>query len=162
MNELSIKEIVQKVNEGRADNQVIAARKLLSGEIALYTEDTKARTGLKENTTWAKALSSQAQVKTRTYEVLLKSWVVEETGGEERLARELEEENKRAIPLLRIVHLRWLKRNPAKDTYGHIVAELDCPETANQVIHRGLVHNMELKSAVRFDRTMQIQQCYKC
>jgi len=162
VNELSIKEIVQKVNEGRVDNQVIAARKLLSGEIALYTEDTKARTGLKENTTWAKALSSQAQVKTRTYEVLLKSWVVEETGREERLARELEEENKRAIPLLRIVHLRWLKRNPAKDTYGHIVAELDCPETANQVIHRGLVHNMELKSAVRFDRTMQIQQCYKC
>jgi hypothetical protein len=106
VNELSIKEIVQKVNEGRVDNQVIAARKLPSGEIALYTEDTKARTGLKENTTWAKALSSQAQVKTRTYEVLLKSWVVEETGGEERLARELEEENKKAIPSLRIVHLR--------------------------------------------------------
>ena len=162
VNELSTKEIVQKVNEGRVDNQVIAARKLPSGEIALYTEDKEARTGLKENTTWAKALSSEAQVKTRTYEVLLKSWVVEETGGEERLAKELEEENKRAIPSLRIVHLRWLKKNPAKGTYGHIVAELDCPETANQVLHRGLVHNMELKSAVRFDRTMQIQQCYKC
>jgi len=57
VNELSIKEIVQKVNEGRVDNQMIAARKLLSEEIALYTEDTKACTGLKENITWAKALS---------------------------------------------------------------------------------------------------------
>jgi len=51
VNELSIKEIVQKINKGRVDNQVIAARKLLSREIALYTEDTKACTGLKENTT---------------------------------------------------------------------------------------------------------------
>jgi len=140
---------------------VIAARKLLLEEIALYIENTKAYIGLEENTTWAKALSSQAQVKTRTYEVLLKSWVVEETRGEERLARELEEENKRTIPLLRIVHLRWLKRNPAKDTYRYIVAELDCLETVSQVIYRVLIHNIELKSAVRFDRIMQIQQCYK-
>ena len=73
MNELSIKKIVKKVNKRRIDNQVIAARKLLLKKIALYTEDIKACTGLKENTTWAKALSSQAQIKTRTYEVLLKS-----------------------------------------------------------------------------------------
>jgi len=76
---------------------------------------------------------------------------VKETGGEERLVKKLEEENKRIIPLLRIIHLRWLKRNPVKDTYEHIVAKLDCLETVNQVIYRGLVHNIELKSAVRFD-----------
>ena len=107
-------------------------------------------------------LSSQAQVKAKTYEVLLKSWVGEEIEGEDELARELEEENKKAIPLLKIIHLRWLNKNQTKGTFGHVVIELDCPETANQVIHRGLVHNMELKSAVRFDRTMQIQQCHKC
>ena len=82
--------------------------------------------------------------------------MVDEVGGEERLARELEEENKRAIPTLKIVHLRWLKKDPTKDTYGHIIAELDCLETANQVLYRGLVHNIELKSAVRFDHTIQI------
>ena len=162
VNELSAKEIVQKVNEGRINNQVIAARKLPSGEIALYTEDKEARTRLKTNTTWAKVLSSQAQVKAKTYEVLLKSWVGEEIEGEDELARELEEENKKAIPLLKIIHLRWLNKNQTKGTFGHVVIELDCPETANQVIHRGLVHNMELKSAVRFDRAMQIQQCHKC
>jgi hypothetical protein len=57
VNKLSIKEIVQKVNKGRIDNQVIVVRKLLLREIALYIEDTKAYTRLKENTTWAKALS---------------------------------------------------------------------------------------------------------
>ena len=56
-------------------------------------------------------LSSQAQVKVKTYEVLLKSWVGEEIEGEDELARELEEENKRAIPTLKILHLRWLKKN---------------------------------------------------
>ena len=51
VNKLLIKEIVQKVNERRVDNKVIAARKLPSGEIALYTEDKEACMGLKENTT---------------------------------------------------------------------------------------------------------------
>ena len=81
----------------------------------------------------------------------------EEIEGEDELARELEKENKKAIPLLKIIHLRWLNKNQTKGTFGHVVIELDCPETANQVIYRGLVHNIELKSAVRFDRTMQIQ-----
>ena len=107
-------------------------------------------------------LSSQAQVKAKTYEVLLKSWVREEIEGEDELARELEKKNKRAIPILKILHLRWLKKNQTKDIYEHVVIELDCLETVNQVIYRGLVHNMELKTAVRFDRTIQIQQCHKC
>ena len=51
VNELSVKEIVQKVNKGRIDNQVIAARKLLSGEIVLYIKDKEAYTRLKANTT---------------------------------------------------------------------------------------------------------------
>ena len=102
-------------------------------------------------------LSSQAQVKAKTYEVLLKSWVREEIKGEDELAKELEKENKKAILLLKIIYLRWLNKNQTKGTFGNIVIELDCPETVNQVIYRRLVHNMELKSAVRFDRTMQIQ-----
>ena len=102
-------------------------------------------------------LSSQAQVKAKTYKVLLKSWVRKEIEEEDELARELEEENKKAISLLKIIYLRWLNKNQTKGIFGHVVIELDCPETANQVIYRGLVHNMKLKSAVRFDRTMQIQ-----
>jgi len=50
VNKLSVKEIVQKVNKGRIDNQVIAARKLLLGEIVLYIEDKEACTRLKANT----------------------------------------------------------------------------------------------------------------
>ena len=106
-------------------------------------------------------LSSQAQVKAKTYKVLLKSWVEEEIEGEDELIRELEKENKRVIPILKILHLRWLKKNQTKDTYEHVVIELDCPETVNQVIHRGLIHNIELKSAIRFDRMIQIQQYHK-
>ena len=101
-------------------------------------------------------LSLQAQVKAKTYKVLLKLWVGKEIEGEDELTRELEEENKRAIPTLKILYLRWLKKNQTKDMYRYVVIELDCLETANQVIHRGLVHNIELKSALRFDRTIQI------
>jgi len=48
--ELLVKEIVQKVNERRIDNQVIVARKLLLEEIILYIEDKEARIRLKANT----------------------------------------------------------------------------------------------------------------
>jgi len=107
-------------------------------------------------------LSSQAQVKAKTYKVLLKLWVEEEIEGEDELIRELEEENKRVIPILKILHLRWLKKNQMKDMYRHMMIKLDYLETANQVIYRRLVHNIELKSAIRFDYIMQIQQCHKC
>jgi len=88
--------------------------------------------------------------------------VREEIEGEDELARELEEENKKAILLLKIIYLRWLNKNQTKDTFGHVVIELDCLETANQVIYRELVHNIKLESAVRFDPTIQIQQYHKC
>jgi hypothetical protein len=56
---------------------------------------------------------------------------VEKMREEERLIRELEKENKRAIPLLRIIYLRWLKRNLVKDIYKHIITELNYLEIAN-------------------------------
>ena len=73
VNELSVKEIVQKINKERINNQVIAARKLLLEEIILYIENKEACTRLKANTIQVKVLSSQAQVKAKTYKVLLKS-----------------------------------------------------------------------------------------
>jgi hypothetical protein len=51
VNKLLAKEIIQKVNKGRINNQVIAARKLLSREIALYIENKEAHIRLKINTT---------------------------------------------------------------------------------------------------------------
>ena len=81
----------------------------------------------------------------------------EKIEGEDELARKLKEENKKVILLLKIIYLRWLNKNQTKGIFRHVVIELDCLETANQVIHRRLVHNMKLKSAVRFDRTIQIQ-----
>jgi hypothetical protein len=57
--------------------------------------------------------------------------VGEEIEGEDELTRELEEENKKAIPSLKIIHLRWLHKNQIKGTFGYIVIELDYLETAN-------------------------------
>jgi hypothetical protein len=51
VNELLTKKIIQKVNKGRINNQIIAARKLLLGEIVLYIEDKEACIRLKINTT---------------------------------------------------------------------------------------------------------------
>ena len=88
--------------------------------------------------------------------------IVRDEGEEKDIAKALETENVRLIPGLRIVRLKWLKRNRAKGDYSHMIIELPCPEIANRAIQQGLVHNMKLKSVARFDRTMRIKQCYKC
>jgi hypothetical protein len=65
------------------------------------------------------------------YKVLLKLWVGEEIEGENELIRELEEENKKAISLLKIIHLIWLNKNQMKGMFRHIMIELGCLEIAN-------------------------------
>jgi hypothetical protein len=72
----------------------------------------------------------------------------EEIKGEDELIRELEEKNKKAILSLKIIHLRWLNKNQMKGMFGYIVIELDYLETANQIIYKGLVYNIELKLVV--------------
>jgi hypothetical protein len=57
--------------------------------------------------------------------------VGEEIEGEDELIRELEEENKKAILLLKIIHLRWLYKNQIKGTFRYIVIKLSCLEIAN-------------------------------
>jgi hypothetical protein len=74
--------------------------------------------------------------------------VGEEIKGEDKLIKELEEENKKVILALKIIHLRWLNKNQMKDTFRYIVIKLGCLETVNQVIYKELVHNIELKSVV--------------
>jgi hypothetical protein len=74
--------------------------------------------------------------------------VGEEIKREDELVKELEEENKKVILLLKIIHLRWLNKNQIKGIFGYIVIELGCLEIVNQVIYKGLVYNIELKLVV--------------
>jgi hypothetical protein len=51
VNKLLAKEIIQKINKGKINNQVIVIRKLLLGEIALYIKNKEAYIRLKINIT---------------------------------------------------------------------------------------------------------------
>jgi hypothetical protein len=57
--------------------------------------------------------------------------VREEIKGEDKLIKELEEENKKVILALKIIHLRWLKKNQIKDMFKYIVIKLSYLEIAN-------------------------------
>jgi hypothetical protein len=168
VNNLPLKEIIKKINQGNEGThpaqQILAAKRLPQGEIALYTEKAEVRTMLQGDQIWAKAISPLAQVKGRTYEVLVKRVRREGTGeGEENvLARSLESQNKRIHPGLKIVRLRWLRGLKEGTTISTAVLEVASLEGANGVLSKGLVQDMELKSAERFDRTLRITQCFKC
>jgi hypothetical protein len=81
-----------------------------------------------------KSLSLKAQVKTRTYEVLLKTITVRAEREKKDLVKTLKIKNIRKILGLRIVRLKWLKRNPVISDVNYIVIKLHCLKIANRVI----------------------------
>jgi hypothetical protein len=99
-----------------------------------------------------KSLSLKIEIKTRTYDILLKAITVRAKRKEKDLTRVLEIENIRRILGLRIIRLKWLKRNPVIDDFSYIVIELYCFRIANKVIEQGLIHDIKLKSVTRLNR----------
>jgi hypothetical protein len=81
-----------------------------------------------------KSLSLEIEVKTRTYNVLLKAITVGAERKEKDLVRVLEIENIRRILDLRIVRLKWLKRNLVIDDFSYIIMKLYCSRITNRVI----------------------------
>ena len=81
INKLSTREIIETVNKQynniKEKKYIIVTKKLSSREIVLYVDSTESHTRLQNDTIWTKTLSSLVQVKSRTYEVLLKSVQIE-------------------------------------------------------------------------------------
>jgi hypothetical protein len=68
------------------------------------------------------------------YNILLKAIIVRTKKEEKDLIRALETENIRRILGLRIIRLKWLKKNLVIDDFSYIVIELYCFRIANRVI----------------------------
>jgi hypothetical protein len=76
-------------------------------------------------------------------------------------ARQIEEENAKRLPGLKIVSTRWLTRVENLKDYSSMIVEVASAEQANRMILEGLVYRMCLKMVEAFHPKGRVVQCFK-
>jgi hypothetical protein len=166
--EQSREEIIERIREGAgaapANRQVVAVRKLKSGDLAVYVDSTMTKKEMETTVDWANRIAPGAVVKKRTWPVLIHGVRVADypQGAEEEHARRMEKENEKFHPGLKILGMRWLGRVEGIKDYAPLVVEVPCAEQANRMIREGVVIQYDLKLAETYDPKCRVTQCYKC
>lgn len=147
--------------------QIVAARQLKSGDIAIHTANTADAKLLKENpSAWLPSLGSRARVLKPTYGVLVHGVRTDkeniDPNKQAEAIEKIQTENATLHPGVKVTYAGWLTKNGAKKTASSLVVEFTTKEQANRVIREGLVlgacqHDCEL-----YDRGCKLKQCYKC
>jgi hypothetical protein len=138
-------EIIERIREGAGaapvNRQVVAVRKLRSGDLAVFVDSPTAKKEIESATDWAKRILSGAVVKKRTWPILIHRVRVADypQGVEEEYARRIEKENEKFHPGLKILGMRWLGRVEGLKDYAPLVVKVPCVEQANRIIRESVV-----------------------
>jgi hypothetical protein len=145
--------------------QVIAAKRLQSGDILISTLTEKARRELEESNTWLRAIAPSAEARKTTFPVFVHGVRVKgvNTTNQKRAIEELCEENRLLHPDLEITRIAWPKKVIKEErSYSSFILETASPETANKIIAQGLVHEGEIKTCIRYLAEGRVTRCFNC
>ena len=145
--------------------QVIAARRLPSGEILISTLTEKARRELEKRSDWLQAIATTAEARETTFPVFIHGVRVKgvNTANQKQAVKELYEENLLLHPNLEIIRVAWpTKVIREEKSYSSLILETASPETANRIIARGLVHEGEIKECARYLAEGRVTRCFNC
>jgi len=145
--------------------QVIAARRLPSGEILVSTLTEKARRELERSNNWLQAIATTAEARETTFPVFIHGVRVKgvNTTNQKQAIKELCEENLLLHPNLEIIRVAWpMKVIKEEKIYSSLILETASPETANRIITRGLVHEGEFKTCERYLSEGRVTRCFNC
>jgi hypothetical protein len=148
-----------------AIKQVIAARRLPSGDISFSTLTEKARIDLEKSSDWLRAVAPTAEVRRTTFAVFVHGVRVQgvNTNDQIRTIKDIREENSQLHLNLEITRILWLKQTITEQKrYSSLILETANPETANRIISQGLIHEGELKTSVRFLSEGKVTRYYNC
>jgi hypothetical protein len=155
---------LQDDSESPAARGVIAAKKLLSGDIILHLNEASDKARLQASTEWTSKLCPSAKIHAKTFPILVHGV---STAGRLRddlssVARSIEADNAKRFPGLKIKKTSWLKKIEDNKRFSSLIVETTSAQHANRMITEGVLLRCELKTAERFDRRSRIMQCYKC
>jgi hypothetical protein len=167
INEQSREEIIKRIRDNagasQEDRQVIAVRKLKSGDLAVHVNNSKTKRDMEETQEWAKRIAPAAEVRKRTWPILIHAVRVADYGQNpcEENAKRIQKENERLHPGLKIASIRWLGHAEKKE-FTSMIIEIESASQANRVLQEGIVMKYDLKSAEIYDHKSRITQCFKC
>jgi hypothetical protein len=145
--------------------QIIATRKLPSGDLLFSTLTEKARIELEKSNGWLRAIASTAETRKTTFPVFVHGVRIKgvNTSDQKQAIKELCEENSLLHPDLEITRVAWPQQiTKETKTYSSFILETASPETANKIIARGLIHEGEIKTCVRYLAEGRVTRCFNC
>ena len=164
---LPSEEIIRRIqtfsNEEVKD--VVALRKLPSGDLLVQTTMKETRDVLAKGGEWLTKVAGSVTVLRTTFAVYTHGVrVVNVNTAEQDMAiRKITEQNKRLHPTLEITRLAWPKQvAESGKSYSSIIIEVATAEMANRLIDEGLIEGSDIKICELFDKNCRIFQCFNC
>lgn len=157
--------IVAKVNkeiEPKGAGKIVAARKLLSGDVVLVADSSESKNSLTADEGWVKVLGSKARLSKMRYTVIVKSVHYKSLKEKALLeaSKELLKQNPQLQGRVEILGLHHSEHSDRKA--GPLYLDLASPSQANLVIQEGIILENVYHDAEVFHRGCRITRCFKC
>jgi len=162
-------EIVTAI-QSQAGPDVLAARKLPSGDIQLHTTSSAARERLVKNDAWITVLAKEARITRRTYPVMVHAVGLDQIDVQDQAKSisKIISQNSGYHQGLRIERIAWsrsvaiAKAKGTGKTHAGLRVELPTQEAADKIIENGLLFDSELKNATLYVWDSKPTLCFKC
>jgi hypothetical protein len=157
--------IIQKIQQERPDGrEVVAVRKLPSGDLRLFLTNERTKVALLQDRSWIACFGQSCSIAENIYKVLVHSIRVDSIDPRRAEdAAKLQEENQALHDGLKITRLSWLNRGHAPGkTHGSLIVGVATEQMANWIIRRGLVSNFAIHLAEYYSPESRLTQCFKC
>ncbi len=146
------------------DTDIQAARKLKSGDIAVYIANDGETKKLLQNDCWTEVLGRGAKPITRTFRVVAHAVRVDSINlaHKEITIEKIQAKNAASIPGLEIKWIAWLTNLSLRKKESSLVVECKTAMQANGAIDEGPAIRAELHPCKLYNAECKQKQCFKC
>lgn len=156
--------LVEEIQKGGA-KEVVAARRLMSGDVVVTTTHIDARKEIQTATGWLEAFGEGAKVKRHVYTVLAHGIRMAhiDINKQEDAIKEIYRQNPILKDAVEILAVHWTKRSlKLMKTYAPLLIDVAEPVQANRLIDTGLIWEYQLHDCEPFVGDCRSTQCFKC
>ena len=159
--------IIEQIKRGNKCQAVdiVAMRRLGSGDICIQTATERAREQLEKYTEWAMDVAPSAQVTRKTYAVFVHGVEVKNIDHTNQAAakKSLQAQNERLHPGLEVINVAWPRKNVEElPKFSSVIVEVASAEQADRILNEGLLEGLEIKKCERFAKELRSTQCFNC
>src|ERR1700716_4301102 len=158
-------QLVKELNETIGESDIVAARRLPSGDILATFQGEKEKTKWESQKKLLQAFGEDARVRIREYTILAHGIHVAaiNLANQNKAIAEIYSQNPRIKDKVKIVRLGWSKKALSQGkTRSALYIGVASPEQANLLLNQGLLFESELHDCEVFEGECQVTQCFKC